>query len=417
MTKLIKSFLLNTAICISILLMSCSDSGPVNPPGNTTVTVNGKAINVSGENIKDIRVIIDGKEDTTDLSGSFSISNVTIPYDVIMISDPLKIAVVYKGLSSVTPKLFAPFSNTSHQSITVKIPALVSGISRAKVFFADTLTGYINGSSDIPLGDNSATIDLKGSTGTNVFGKVFYIEYTMVNNLPVSYTKYAEKYISTTIGSITTVTFLTSDISDPGESTVSGTVTAPSGSPQPLITLALNSGPFNNYLNPGAGIANVTGNTFNFNVPTGTPSPIKINVAAFANGFSNLRMSTIPAGGSGYAINIDPLPDLSTPANNSTNIDTTTLFSWTSSTGGGMYEAWISGPNTAYYIFTKDLNTKIPNLSKYGFPLPSITQYSWNITKVLDFYSMDDIVNLPILVNPNYKASQSTGLWTFTTKP
>ncbi len=86
-----------------------------------SVTISGYVKDLDGEPIAGATVIIKGKAPTTTgASGNFSVSNVTVPYEIrLIISGFQQSAVVYQGLTRSDPTLFYLTSTTPSKSATI----------------------------------------------------------------------------------------------------------------------------------------------------------------------------------------------------------------------------------------------------------------------------------------------------------
>ncbi len=104
-----------------------------------TMAVNGYVKDIDGEPISGITVVVKGKSPTTTGSdGSFTIQNVTAPYEIRTIMSTAKTAVVYQGLTTPNPSLLYLGSTTAskHADISGSVP--VSGENTLVCFSSGT---------------------------------------------------------------------------------------------------------------------------------------------------------------------------------------------------------------------------------------------------------------------------------------
>lgn len=97
---------MNARLAAPLALLTLLAGCPSDPEGDSTLTVNGTVVTLEGEAIAGARVRIPGHaEQVTDAAGGFSISGVTVPYDVVAVStqDDWTFAAVYVGLSGSAP--------------------------------------------------------------------------------------------------------------------------------------------------------------------------------------------------------------------------------------------------------------------------------------------------------------------------
>ncbi len=425
--KYLITFSFLTLCSALILIYSCSNNTttPVTP---TTITVAGKVLDAYGYQISAATVVIGTQSTQTAGDGSFSISNVSTPYDAYVLNPNAGVFGV-KGLTIANP--FLPgniqISPPPQSSLLVTIPAVPTG-SRATVIFQDTLTGKVSGFAQIQQLGTNALVNMGGTSGQPLAGKVYVIEYTVSGNPSVVgiYTGYAEQTVSFNYGTPTTVTF-TSLNGGLGQSTVSGTVNS-SGGTNLQAVLWINFGTKNNITHKGGFIQSITSNTsslsFSFNVPTGTLTTPVLNVVAITpnppNSSVAQRMKTVSSGSSGTIINIDTIPSLLTPANNATNVDTTTMFTFTNGGGNGLHQIRLTptGPNGKFFqIVTKGTSLTIPNFSSFGYTLGTTATYSWlDNSKIMDINTTDDYSSQLFDLNPSIVATAQSTTFNFTSR-
>ncbi|MGA2669662.1 MAG: hypothetical protein ABSF32_12240, partial [Ignavibacteria bacterium] len=313
--KNLKRNVLVVLICsLLVFVYGCGNNGG-NPIITPTTTISGHVLDTYGYPlISPATVYIGGQTTTTAVDGSFTINNVTKPYDVYVMSSTGVFGV--KGLTITNPYLPGSINASPILAISVTIPMVPSG-SKATIMFQDTVSGKISGYGEILAGQTIGSISMGGTNGQQVAGNVYVLEYLINAGVVTFYSGYAEKPITFTFGGAASVTFenLSGGL---GSSTVSGTVNG-SGGLNLKAQLYINFGSRNNIVHRGGLIQNIdiSGNTgtFNFNVPTLTsPTPL-LNVVAITVGPPVAqRMKTLIAGSSGAVINIDAIPTLTTPA-------------------------------------------------------------------------------------------------------
>jgi hypothetical protein len=419
--------ILGISLCaVLILIYSCSNTTtPVTPP--TTITVNGKVLDAYGYQINAATVVIGAQHTTTAGDGSFTINNVTAPYDAYALSTNGVFGI--KGLTIANPYLQGGILVTPPppSSLSVTIPIVPVG-SRATIMFQDTITGKVGGFGQIPQGQTTALVNMGGTMGQPLAGKVYVIEYTISGNPGVvgTYTGYAEQTASFNYGTGTPITFISLS-GGLGMSTVSGTVNS-SGGTGLIAQLYISFGSKNNITHRGGFIQNIpiTGNSgsFTFNVPTGTTTSANLNVVAITpnppNSSVAQRMKTLTAGSSGAVISIDTLPTLITPSNSASNVDTTTMFTYTNGGGNGLHiirftPTGLSG--NFFQIVTKGTSLTIPNFSAYGYTLGTTASYTWlDNSKIMDINTTDDYSSQSFELNPAIVATTQSATFTFTSR-
>ena len=133
-----RSFLAGTMLLL-IFMMGCKkdDSGTGGGGGGGVITVSGIVKDSYLIPVSGVLVIISGKTPvTSSANGSFSVSDVTTPYDVTVVVGTTKTAVVYQGLTRTDPVLFAygvPTPTLKTATISGTVPGAAS--ARTRVFF------------------------------------------------------------------------------------------------------------------------------------------------------------------------------------------------------------------------------------------------------------------------------------------
>lgn len=416
MKKLKLLFLSTLLCCIIASIYSCNSSSnnSVQPP--TTITVNGKVLDTYGNPVSPVTVVIGTQNTTTAGDGSFTINNVSTPYDAYVLSPTLGVFGV-KGLSLTNPFLPCGPQGIKVPGFSVTIPLVPSG-SKIAVIFQDTVTGKVSGDTVFTTGMTGGVVNMGGITGQMVAGKLYVLEYNESSGVVSSYTGYAEQSASFTIGMNQVFTFTSLNVM-PGQSTVSGTVNSSGGS-NLVAQLYINFGSKNNFPHRGRFIESTTSSAFNFNVPTGTTTQAQLNVVAFTNSPSNaFRMKTLTVGSSGNVINLDTVPALLTPPNNATSVDTSTMFTYSSGSGNGLHFVRLTptGATGKYFqIVTKGTSITIPNLSAYGYTLGQTAGYTWYDNKTLDLNSTDDYCSQLADLNPSILGNGQSTQFMFTSK-
>jgi hypothetical protein len=420
--KLVLNSFLAAVLIISLSLIGCSDNTTNPPITPTSNNVTGKVVDQAGTGINGATVSIGSNIATTSSDGSFTINNVTAPYDakIVLSSGPNPTGLMYKGVNSYTPQFLGTGlpSVPSSAVLKVTIPALGPN-QRATVIYTDT--GFVHVSQNILPPAVLANLNVVWSSGANITGKILVLVYTFTAGQVSAFDKYGEKTnFVLNNGGTSNVTFTAADLSlNPGETTVSGSIALPPGYMTPNANLLLrftNKGSV--YL--GANIGNpVMSNTYSFVVPTGLPSASTIVIGGRGSGpigEDGLKIITAAAGSSGNVITIETCPNLSTPPNMATNIDTTTNFTWSAGTGSGIYLVNYTTAGKNFYVFTSQQNTTIPSFSSFGLPIGPAVVYSWNVVRISGM-TIDQFVSAPLFNNTGFTGTSNSESRTFTSAP
>lgn len=421
-------------VCSVFLFVSGCKKDENNPAGSgqpTVITVVGFVKDSQGEPMSGIAVIIIGKAAvTTGTDGSFTVAEVSTPYDIVVVQSTQKTATMYKGLTRSDPTLvFTSFSVGTPKSATISgtVPAAVGKITR--VYF---VSGTMTFSTTANATTGAYTINAGWTTSATSFvGKVRVLRYTNVaTGFPTEYDAAGEKDQTITAGgTFSNVNFAAGELTDPTEQTIAGTTTrAATTYTLGTRSLYINFGNSILFLTSQAG-ASPYSDDFNITVPAVTGATFGIysgasQPATVGTRTSFLYRAGIAPGTTGLTINLAAAPQLTAPVNNGTNVDTTTSFLFSAGGATGVHQVSISpsvGTNPRFVILTTGTTVTIPNLVSLGLGLPPSAGYSWSVTQYSPIATMNDAAsgNFFALItgtggNVGFGFSEA---FSFTTKP
>ncbi len=397
-------------------------------PGVTTITVSGFVKDYDGEPISGVVVIIRGSTPvTTAGDGSFSVANVTAPYDLSVVLGTQNTVVIFKGLTRSDPTLSYSVSLATLKTAT--ITGTVPGAAGKT-----TIVFFVSGTKAWRVTANQATGDFTinatwyGSTGSYV-GKLYVLRWTLgPNNLPLVYDAYGERALTISSGgTFANNNFVVGDLTDPAEQSISGTIN------RPTTAYTLTGKQF--YLNIGSAYVVVAGESgtltdnFSYNVPSIAGALFGVNTFATLTTTPTNRLAFaydagITPGTSNEVVNLLTAPQANLPAHNGTGIDTSTAFLWTAGGGTGIYLISIAptaGVHPAYLIYTQSTTVTIPNYSAQGLGLPANTPYQWQLVQYYPVASVDAVASPTFL--SLFRGNQGdygfgiSEIFAFTTKP
>lgn len=329
---------------------------------------------------------------------------------------------VYEGVTTSTPVFYGTGlpSSPNTAKITVSIPPL--GVNQqAQIFFADdTHLNYFN---TISTPETSDSLRIYWAGGANITGKIVVLVYTFAAGQIVSYDKYGEKlnYVVTN-GSTVSESFTNAELStNPGETTVTGSIIPPGGYTTPKANILLKFSP-NGSIASGARLDNeILSSSYSFVVPTGLPSSFVIGIEGRSSGTigeSNQKIITVQPGTTGNNVNLLAGANLSSPPNSATNIDTNTNFTFTSGSAG-INLIIFNGAGRQFIVITGSGagSTKLPSFSAYGLGIGANLNYSWNVTRFTNITSVDGFVSTPPYLNVNFNEITQSESRNFTTAP
>ncbi len=316
------------------LLVTCAGNGPTPPPQG--VTVSGSVRDLVGEPISGATVLVGKSSVTSSSDGTFSIPGVVTPYDITAILPAQNTAVVYKGLTRSDPALLYPDVAGAERTATISgtVPPAAGSVTYV-LFVSSDRYALGAGRADATSGQDAFTVRWHGSYDTNA-GQLYLLRWTTdATGLPTSYDGYASKPLTISAGGdFSGNDFAAAELTDPPEQSISGAITAPAN-------YMLNVRQF--YIGFGRGALyweekNAPSNAFTYTVPA--ESGLAFTVAAQAVDGSSRLSSFFKGGISGNTSNVSvPLaaaPQLASPANGASGVDTTIPFSWTQGQGTGV---------------------------------------------------------------------------------
>lgn len=390
--------------------------------GGQVITVNGYVKDLNGEPVSGKPVIITGKGSVLSASdGSFSVSNVTTPYDITLIAviGSLRIAVIYEGLTRSDPVLAYPGGPTGTQknaTISGTVPVVANTVTR--VFFT---SGDFAWATTAGMGGAFSIYPSWYGPDTALQGQLHVLRHPSTPAIPTSYDAYGSRSLTITNGGLhANNNFLTGDLTDPTEQSISGSVVRPSN-----YTLSTRD-----YYIAFGGAAVLIANepsppdAFNFAAPniSGATFPILVQWLS-SNAYSFSWKTGLTPGASGVSITLESTAQPVLPVNNAINVDTNTVFQWVQGSGTGVNRTFIYDGigQPQYWIYTTEDNIRIPNLEAYGLSLPTNRAYSWYVERYVPVGSVNDVASDAFRRLSNYRGGDfritSSEIFNFTTRP
>lgn len=382
------------------LLGSCGGGDNGVTELNRGITVAGVAKDHTGEPIAGATVRVPGTTAvTTGADGRFSIPGVVAPYDIALLPPGANTAVAYAGLTRADPSLvYLSFQlqgapKTAFISGTVP-PTLGTSTVTSLVFISGR---YVIGSAaaDPTTGDYSFNVQWHGAADTQT-GRLYLLRWTAdaVSGLPASYDGYASKALVISTGSAYNGNdFAATELIDPPEQTISGTVAIPPGYTQRWrrFFMFLDTVPV--YWEESGSLAG----TFTYTVPavSGVTFGVGVSAEDLASRASFFVKNRISGNSTNVSMSLVPAPQLTQPVNGAADVDATTSFTWSEGGGAGVNLVLVTPADAtsgspAFEVLTTAAHAKIPDLAAEGMGLPATTAYQWLVDKVFPVASVDD---------------------------
>jgi hypothetical protein len=404
-----------TSVTLTATAGSLTDSAVITLTPPAAITVSGTVLAVNGIPVSGSSVVIGTQSAITGSDGTFTIDNVTTPYDLIsVVSTPSKLGVVYKGLTRTDPVIL-------HMGLSPALP--YSGTVSGNLSPAPAIKTYVawgspevtKTSGNIAVNPYGLSLSWLGPTSTT--GTLHALKWHPASGLPTGYDGYGTRTGVTVANSGSTTG---QDISLTGVTSgnISGTITLPAS--YTLFGKAVNVA-----FDDGASIpivADLTATTsFNYLTPASVSGTITLTVVATGtDGLSAVGKTGLDPSATGVALAPQTVPVLGLPADNGTGITTSTSFTWSAFTGGlhlVVFTPAVASDPT-YSVLTVGTSTTIPDLSGEGLGLPTGgASYDWSIIAVAPWASVDAFAGDHVLipsVDTYYEAIGATR--TFTTQ-
>jgi hypothetical protein len=403
---------------------------PVPPTPPATVTVSGTVFGIDDQPAAQSSVLVSGTAAVqTKSDGTFSVSDVKVPYDLTVVNLEKSRVLVYKGLTATALQIspydwntFGP--NTAVSGLItggVNLPAPTNVRTTATLYDPaqqTTFYGFVDVNNKYTFGgfDN-----MPFSKSVNLHA--FQYEADAVG-LPTRFTGFGERvgvnfsdrFVDTTIR-----------LAPVENATISGSATGPVGytlSKRARINFASGGG-WSLPLDFSSGtstlvVPNIPGTTLTFRAAVSKPG---------VNSQSTTLLRGVQPNATGINLIVPEPPTAMSPASAAVDVGISTTFSWNSVIGGVQVLSLTpqgvipSVSNPEYVIVTDEKSATLPDLSSFGISFPSTKKYSWTVYsdsfyKDANTYAMTPFATAPLLPGLTTLSSWGfTASQTFTTAP
>lgn len=398
-------------VIAAITGIAVAGCGSSKPAGLTIITVTGVVTTPDGP-VANAKVQINDRPVVTTASdGSFTVSEVTVPYDALVGNAATNSAVLYQGLTRPDPDLnFGELGTSVPPVRKAKISGTVSN-SNPFPFPAGSCTLLSFGSVDfnVPLSTNNVAVALdtglyskniawRGGSSLSGTAHALQWNYNTTTLLPTAFTWHGSRYVTVNVGD---------DLS--GQDVVMSAVSASSpvsGEVKVPTDYTMNSRWFEVYLDPDKAripvFCEVTGSAppcktntpitpaFNFVVPSipGTTATVWVNAIKGTNPlvFSQVRQCDILPGTVGVNLALPLPPAQDSPPDGADPIGVGTRFSWSAFPDGGIHGLLFTEDplpiptlEPVLTVYTAGTEVILPDLAPVGLSWPAAKTYSWRI--------------------------------------
>jgi len=362
----------------------------------TSIDVSGTVVGSDRVPIAGVNVTIGAQSVITGADGRFTISNVSLPYDLTAVLTSPKRGIVYQGLTRRDPTVVmlgvtaTPLTGTVTGNLSGGHPLGGANESTRVQFASPEARNLLNGN-DLFVASNPYSMQAAWIGPTTTTGTVHALQWQADGGtVPTSFTGYASQTgVSVSSGGNVAADLV---MSAPPVSTVGGTIR--------IDPSLLYFGQSISITFPDAPRIVLGGDapsgTFSYLVPNvgGATASLIAQAISSASNVSDLQMAGIPPGTTNLVVDLAAPPTPVAPADLATDIATTTVFTWTGMPGTvNLFGVRGRGttPSPSYYVVTSGTSARIPDLAAQGLGLPPAAAYSWNVNTYGPLTSVDEL--------------------------
>jgi hypothetical protein len=424
---------LGAMLASGVVGSGCSESGsgPVTPPVPDLIDITGKVVDGDLYPLAGVPVLVSGHPQvTTDANGQFSVSGVERPYDVATAFDPLRLGVVYRNLTRPDPVLSVSVrSLVTNQTVYGDVSGTVSGGEHPDSF--QYRTGVLFASPEAThstLADPSGAFQMgfigwRGSSTTTGTIHALQSRFDETTRLPAEYTGYGTRS-GVVLSPGANLTEQDVHMTPVADLTISGTVTVPNSYRIVSHTLLAGFGP----APTAAPVWTVLSDhrrtsEFEYVAPNLPGAALTLRTFTRAEGGApqvTVARSVTSANAAGLSIVVPPGPELAAPADGATGLTAGATLAWRK-VPDAVYIVSIleegTSIRTRYNVITADTAVVVPDLEALGLPLGAGMSYSWLVSAIGPFASLDDAAGSTTFFLPGDSSSGVSAARRFTTAP
>lgn len=390
-------------LCLSIIIVSNFFSGCSNNPvsiDGTTQTINGKLVRHNGAPFQGAIVEIQNKITYTDEYGRFILEDILIPYDLIVIHNyqSMNVCKLFNEVRNTSPVVWSGAIPTYFEEpfFEVKLPFVLSQNEIAEIRFANST--YTSRISKISGANDKAYVSFDWENKSLIEGKIYVMIYNQTQSNIYDLKKYSIVEISQRKGDIKNIDINVDQMNDViSETNVAVNLDLPVGLYLDNTTMNFQ---FGNDIKFSAR-NNVNVNSFKYELPIVNETDFKIiyEIKSSGGAGQSSGIFELATGGVMNQLKVFLPAKLLTPEMDAPNVDTNTLFTFMNGNLiNGTNEAQVFGNNfnLVYYIYPKENNFQIPNLSHHGIFIDDSYSYTWTLSQYdisIDRFLMEHVYN------------------------
>jgi hypothetical protein len=350
----------------------------------TTITVAG---HVQG-NRSGVTVGLIGKPSvTSDASGNFTFTDVTPPYSIYTVAPGLfqtEVVIYYDGLLRPDPVIAAASSlPIVHFGSNAPVSGSLSGNGPIAGNVLAIAWGNTGGSTSSVNGSANAyslSATWPGTVGIN--GTLYGLQWsTRSTGAPSTFLGYAQTNATLQPNTAATVNL---NMTAPTTAQLTGTVTAPTGFPQPTVTLTQQLG------NNSAQLWSAVTTTADSTIPVIAAGKSCFFATSSANNTTTSFVYPALTAPTDVSYTLPAVPALVAPADGATGVNNTTMFQITP-TPMSVSQIFYNTSGTTkvdYEIFTTASSFTLPMIPEE--PLPAGQSFSWSVSAYGPATSVDE---------------------------
>lgn len=360
-------------------MVGCAKENP-SSTDDANITVTGRVVDAAGHTVQDVIVYIGDAQQNVS-GGTFSSTDVVVPYEVVVVRQSARVALFYRGLTRTDPTIQLPqLAQADDRSATVS-GTLSGGAGfpppaghRTDVVITTPAAG--TGGTVTSNGSYSVTRTWQGSGG--VTASVHALQWQVnASGLPTAYTGYGSR-TGLMLSDGAAVAGQNIMLAPVTSATVTGAVTPPEGFSVSATAL---------YLRPGTGpelfslARDESGAaSFSFLAPTVPGATMTLTATVRMGGGTScfVARTGLPPTLTGVGLSFLTPPTMVQPGSGAVGITNNTVFRWTQS--GRAHVVIFEAPDRpTYVVVTPETSTTIRNLMQLGLPLPAGVEYRWTV--------------------------------------
>lgn len=345
-----------------------------------SLTVEGRLLDLLGNGFAGAQVEIQGTTTTTDATGTFSISGVAVPYDLVTyVAAPSPGVHAFVGMTAANPDVlsYAVLNNATYPETTVEgnLPGAVPANHRA-IVCVEGITVVVIGCQRLLPAETAYSVFASWADGGTVDVRVHALLIEQdADGFPVAYPGYA-----TATGSITDGVPAMIHVgapAAPSTATLSATMNPPSGFGPDYYGVVVEASdtfsiPVVDVLSPPSA---------SFSVPVPVFPDATYGIFASARPVSGSASSNAwrfdLAAGSATTFTLAAPPAPASPTDGATGIGTRDTLSLTGEPDGAVTFLAQAFPHTTIAVTTMSSSARIPDLAPFGAALPAAAGYTW----------------------------------------